>query len=55
MVESGPASGDLQINDVGEGQISVRFVSTERTLVSGKCGRETVHLTESFLSSPLVP
>ena len=44
----------LQVNDVGEGQISARFVSTERTLVSGKCGHETVHLTESFLSSPLL-
>ena len=42
----------LQVNDLGEGQISARFVSTEHNLVSGKCGHETV-CTWRSLSSPL--
>ena len=29
-----PESGRLQTNDLGEGQVSVRFVSTERRRVS---------------------
>ena len=29
-----PESGRLQTNDLGEGQVSVRFVSTERSQVS---------------------
>ena len=29
-----PESGRLQTNDLGEGQVSVRFVSTERRQVS---------------------
>ena len=38
-------NGRLQINDLGEGQISARFVSTESSQVSGKCSHETVYLT----------
>ena len=44
------------MNDLGEGQISAKFVFTERNLVSGKCGHETVFLTGviPLLSSPLL-
>ena len=45
LVGSGPESGDIQINDLGEEQISARFVSTQRSQVSGKCRNETVYLT----------
>ena len=50
-----PESGRLQTNDLAEGQVSVRFVSTERRQVSSvsNCVPDLILNAENNAQSPL--